>query len=88
MIKPKYQSYSQGHQDYLKDKTKYKVLLRRPVKEGGYSPEEQEANCFAAHLLVPSDVLQKYKDVPCEICAALFAVSRDVIIYSRNRKIE
>lgn len=74
------------HQEYVKDRSKYKVLLRRPIKELGYAPEEQEANCFAANLLVPSEVLEKYKDLPSSLAASLFAVSEDVIRFSKLRK--
>jgi Zn-dependent peptidase ImmA (M78 family) len=60
----------------------YKVLLRDQdlaVKD----PIEQEANAFAAHLLVPRDMLDKYRRVASvEELSNLFAVSMPVI---RNR---
>lgn len=73
------------HQDYVKDAKKYKVLLRRPLKDANYTPEERAANCFAAYLLVPSNLLKKYNDIPNSIAASLFAVSEDVIKYSKKR---
>jgi len=73
------------HEDYIKDENKYKVLLRVPLENKEYSPEEKEANCFAAYLLVPSSLLKKYKDLPNSIQASLFAVSEDVIKYSKLR---
>lgn len=73
------------HKDYIKDQEKYKVLLRRPLKDREYTPEEKEANCFAAYLLVPSDLLKKYEKYPNAINASLFAVSEDVIKYSKLR---
>lgn len=73
------------HQDYAMDKDRYMVLLRRPLKDTNYSNEEKEANCFAAYLLVPPEILQKYKDVPNGIIATMFAVSEDVIKFSRKR---
>ena len=71
--------------EYVKDESKYKVLLRRPLKDLNYTKEEKEANCFAAYLLVPSDLMEKYKDVSTSISASLFAVSEDVIRYSKMR---
>lgn len=73
------------HQDYVKDESKYNVLLRTPLKDKDYTPEEKEANCFAAYLLVPSELLKKYEKYPNSIVASLFAVSEDVIKYSKMR---
>src|SRR5205823_4215324 len=73
------------HQDYVKDESKYKVLLRRPLQDLDYTKEEKEANCFAANLLVPNDLFKKYKDVPNGINSTLFAVSEDVIKFSKMR---
>ncbi len=73
------------HKEYVQDVKKYKVLLRRPLKNGSYALEEKEANCFAAYLLVPSNLLKKYEKLPNSINASLFAVSEDVIAYSKKR---
>lgn len=72
------------HKKFVENKKKYTVLLRKPLKDLDYSPEEKEANCFAATLLVPKKLLQNYKDLPASISASLFAVSGDVMKY-RNR---
>lgn len=71
------------HQDYVKDESKYAVLLRRPLEDKNYSTEEKEANCFAASLLVPDELLRKYKSIPNSIIASLFAVSEDVIKFRK-----
>lgn len=73
------------HKTYLKNDSKYTVLLRRPLEDKNYAPEEKEANCFAAYLLVPDELLEKYKDVSNSINSTLFAVSQDVIKYSKMR---
>lgn len=73
------------HPDFVKDETKYKVLLRRPLEDKNYTPEEKEANCFAANLLVPDDLIKKYRDIPNGINATLFAVSEEVIKFSKMR---
>lgn len=73
------------HKDYVKNDSEYKVLLRRPLKDQNYTKEEKEANCFAAYLLVPNNLIEKYKDIPTSISASLFAVSEEVIKYSKMR---
>jgi len=64
----------------------YTVLLRNPdamVK----TPIEQEANCFAANLLVPEPFLREYLDnyphVTDPQLAKVFGVSADVIRYRK-----
>lgn len=58
----------------------YSVLYRKPLGKPDPNPLEQEANCFAANLLVPKNILLKYKkDLNNEQLAALFGVSQDVI---------
>lgn len=73
------------HPDLIKNESKYKVLLRRPLNDKKYTPEETEANCFAAYLLVPSELLEKYKDIPNSINSSIFAVSENVIKFSKMR---
>ncbi len=73
------------HESYVRDEKRYAVLLRRPLKDLNYSEEEKEANCFAANLLVPNEILSKYKDLPNGIIASLFAVSEDVVKYNRKK---
>lgn len=63
----------------------YRVLKREPVG-GQKSDLEQQANWFAAQLLVPPDFLQRYIAgnvyMPSEqSLAEIFAVSKDVIHY-------
>jgi Zn-dependent peptidase ImmA (M78 family) len=61
----------------------YRVLHRAPlgrIKD----PLEQEANAFAAALLVPLDVLQRYAHIAYDDeLARLFGVSSEVIRYRR-----
>lgn len=60
----------------------YKVLLRRPI--GGETEDmEKEANVFAAELLVPADMLKKYKKQGLSNfeLAEIFMVSESVINY-------
>jgi Zn-dependent peptidase ImmA (M78 family) len=66
------------HQDWVKS-ADYKVLYRDQLLEAK-DPKEQEANCFAAHLLVPKYMLDKYYGIASvSELASLFAVSTQVI---------
>jgi Zn-dependent peptidase ImmA (M78 family) len=57
----------------------YRVLLRSPIA-GQKDPLEQEANAFAANLLVPRFMLDKYYQTASKFeLARLFNVSEDVI---------
>lgn len=69
------------HSDYLDDDGRYQVFPRMNAYSGVKPPEEQEADAFAAELLVPLDMLRKYVDFasPSEL-ASMFMVSRDVIL--------
>lgn len=40
----------------------YSVLFRLPKKDAEYSEEESAANSFAAHLLMPTFLVQRYLD--------------------------
>jgi Zn-dependent peptidase ImmA (M78 family) len=65
------------HAEWAKS-TEYKVLLRDDIFND--DPVEKEANAFAAHLLVPRFMLDKYwKDTKIEKLSELFAVSVPVI---------
>lgn len=59
----------------------YEVLPRQNEYGRKKPAEEQEADCFAAELLVPASMLERYRDyaTPKEL-ARLFAVSEDVIL--------
>ncbi len=61
---------------------KYQVLLRKPMG-AVVDPLEQEANAFAAELLVPKHLLQEYNKSPVSVklLATIFVVSEDVIRY-------
>lgn len=68
------------HRDYIEaHPAEYKVLRRQPMG-GTKDPIEQEANAFASYLLVPTNMLDRYKTVAtASELARLFAVSEDVI---------
>jgi len=69
------------HSEYLDDEGRYQIFPRMNDYIGVKPPEEQEADAFAAELLVPLNLLRKYVDfaTPAEL-AAMFMVSRDVIL--------
>lgn len=71
------------HKDfYLANSDKYEVLYRKPIDSQENTYMETEANTFAAHLLVPKKVLDKYHEIASiESLSNLFAVSEDVIRY-------
>lgn len=70
------------HSDYVKS-NEYEVLLRQSEMTGKKQPVEQEADAFAANLLVPVFMLEKYRKLATpEELAKLFVVSESVI---RNR---
>jgi len=69
------------HRDWAKTEN-YHVLRRNssPNLFGVNEPHEKEANAFAAHLLVPSDLLDRfYPQLHEKELARLFAVSLPVI---------
>jgi len=69
------------HKEYLDDDGAYQVFPRMNSYDGPKPPEEQEADAFAAELLVPLEMLRKYVDFasPSEL-ARMFLVSREVIL--------
>lgn len=76
-----------GHYLLGHDASKYGVLPRWQAPGAEKEPEEKEADCFAANLLVPEEMLKKtmreygltLKDE--EILARMFGVSKDVMHY-------
>lgn len=56
----------------------YHLLPRFQRAERG-NPFEQEANCFAANLLVPRKLLIPVKDAPVTALSTIFAVSREMM---------
>lgn len=71
------------HQDELeKEPNKYAVLYRKPLGTVNGDPVEKQANTFAANLLVPKKMLEKYaKDSDINTLADIFGVSTEVIGY-------
>ncbi len=70
------------HQDQLsKDPTKYAVLYRKPLGQPSEDHIETEANFFAANLLVPRNLLEKYKGENPNTIAKIFGVSPEVVGY-------
>ena len=78
-----------GHYILEHEENKIGVLLRYPeIRNKNKDPLEQEANCFAAELLVPRDMLKKVKSEynlsqkdDIDILARLFGVSKEVMGY-------
>ncbi len=72
------------HREWAESKA-YQVLPRKNEYTERKPPQEQEADCFAAELLVPRDMIERYKDFasPREL-ARIFAVSEDVILNRFN----
>jgi len=66
----------------------YDVLYRKPLVEQNEKCLEQEANCFAANLLVPSHMLtgyvEQYPLVADEQLAEIFGVSGEVITFRKK----
>jgi Zn-dependent peptidase ImmA (M78 family) len=69
------------HEDYI-NSSDYKVLLRQAEMTGKKDPKEQEADAFAANLLVPRFLIDKYRKLanPAEL-SKLFVVSSHVILH-------
>ena len=69
------------HQQYAASET-YTYLPRNNGYPSGKPAEEKEADCFAAELLVPIDMLKVYnKRAGVSELAAIFAVSREAITH-------
>lgn len=61
---------------------KYAILYRKPLGEPNDDVVEKQANTFAASVLVPKNLLEKYKDVKDHTTIAdIFGVSPEVIGY-------
>lgn len=71
------------HQKELQQDRDIVILYRKSI-EGETDPLEQEANCFAANLLVPVPFLNKLSDQSNKNLANIFQVSETVIAYRRN----
>jgi len=70
------------HKEELQTNPERSILFRIAIGQLNKDPIEREANIFAANLLVPLDMLRKYKagKTNAEL-AKLFNVSADVIGY-------
>lgn len=70
------------HQEELQNNPQRSILFRIAIGQMNQDPIEKEANVFAANLLVPLNMLKKYKDSKTNSeLAKLFNVSTDVIGY-------
>lgn len=71
------------HRKLMESNKDIAVLYRKPLGETDSDPLEQEANCFAANLLVPKDMLKEALEKSKEeaFLANYFNVSRSVIGY-------
>lgn len=64
----------------------YRVMPRKDIYPDGKPAEEQEADAFASHLLVPRNVLRRYKNVASlPELARLFCVSEPVVLNAMKR---
>jgi Zn-dependent peptidase ImmA (M78 family) len=68
-------------QESEKNEAKYAILFRMPIGNNEVDPVEKEANCFAANILVPKMLLDKYKETDIPTIARIFGVSPEVIGY-------
>jgi Zn-dependent peptidase ImmA (M78 family) len=64
------------HEEWAKSEA-YRVLWRDPRKQGK-DRWEQEANFFAANLLMPRQMVDEFKAFPAPVVARIFAVSEQV----------
>lgn len=55
------------------------VYYRTPLGAPTQDEKEKEANAFAARLLVPKGMLEKYKDEEVSTIAKIFGVSEDLV---------
>ena len=71
------------HQEILKlEPGKYELVYRSQQLEWTSDLIEQQANCFAAHLLVPKNMLDKYyHQASIDQLSTIFWVSKQVIGY-------
>lgn len=70
------------HQEKLQSEPeKYSILYRIPIGTLNSDPVEKEANTFAANLLVPKHLLDKYKDLDVDTISRIFGVSPEVVGY-------
>jgi Zn-dependent peptidase ImmA (M78 family) len=68
------------HRETLKGNPDMGIVYRKAI-DAEKDPFEQEANAFAANLLVPMRFLNRYRGLPVPQLSILFGVSEDVIRY-------
>ncbi|TMJ20132.1 MAG: ImmA/IrrE family metallo-endopeptidase [Alphaproteobacteria bacterium] len=66
------------HPSYV-ESSKYQLLLRNTFVGAGKSNEEKEAEAFAAELLVPRKLLDRFRSKDPESLASLFVAPIEVI---------
>ncbi|MDP4011407.1 MAG: ImmA/IrrE family metallo-endopeptidase [Candidatus Roizmanbacteria bacterium] len=70
------------HKDDLKGDSDIAIMYRKTDITRNKDPREKEANCFAANLLVPKKMLDKYvHKYSLPQLAQIFGVSEQVITY-------
>jgi Zn-dependent peptidase ImmA (M78 family) len=67
------------HRDYFLERPESYPVLPRFQKTVTNNPFEQEANCFAANLLVPRRLLLPVRGAPVSELASIFSVSREMM---------
>jgi Zn-dependent peptidase ImmA (M78 family) len=74
------------HKDYIEDDNKYKLLLRSPHDGDKY---ELEADAFAANLMMPKFMINKFlsvatkEDLASAFCVSLQAIKKRIGFFSR-----
>lgn len=72
------------HEEELKTNPNLSILFRMPLGTIDPNPLEQEANTFAARILVPKRILDEYRKkgiAEAGVLANIFGVSPEVIAY-------
>lgn len=69
------------HAPALKSHPELGILNRTPLGRPDPEPRERETNAFAAHLLVPQDMLNEYQTSDVALLARVFAVSEQFMTY-------
>lgn len=73
------------HRDAVeKDENDIRIVYRKPIGEET-TPLELEADAFAAYLLVPEEMLNKYQNKSDFELAQIFNVSQSLIGYRRKK---
>ena len=73
------------HRPVIEKNPDIAILSRVALRQADKDPLEQEANSFAANLLVPKEFLDPVKEAPIAALADIFGVSTEVIGYRLGR---